>query len=618
MLWLFVPFVVIVSGVVAYAADTIARKVGRKHMRWFGLRPKTTALLVAVLAGMGISAASLGAFVLLNKNAIDTIAAADQLRPQLDALRQEIKGVQGDLKAANEERDAAQQEASRLSDLQVQAQRDLESTRADLKAAHTAETKLLTESRGLQSRVQALTGTIRTLELRAQENRTKLQQSEQALSGSQARAQQLDAQVVELNTHIALSAQETRTAQDRAQAAQQLSEQAQARAQLAQAQARQVQAQADQVQVQARQAQAQARQNQLRAAALAVAAQAQVTALKGQVTALEASRQQAAQALADAQAAKARAQAQQQAAQQARDRLALERDTLTAERNRILADRDRMAADRDRIAAERDKAAADRNRLAAERDRVARDRDRVRDDLGALQQQQVQLKNSNDALARDLAATRASLGRLQDEYSSSRAELSASRNTDLAYPKNDLVYAAVVPGVRNLDKFLQDAAGAAQGRGARGTPSVRLSAPARAALETKLRGLNVTTFVQCRAAQNAAVGFPVDLTCDARPNSVLYREGEVIRRVSVNLKGDPQGIQQQISDLIKDTVVDITARGVPDEYILNQGLDVTEFVNLITRLSGSASSSAVVGLAARSDVKPSTRVDLYPVLPAGQ
>lgn len=590
MLWLFLPFVVILSGVVAYAADTIAKKVGRKHMRWFGLRPKTTALLVAILAGMGISAASLGAFVLLNKNAIDTIAAADQLRPQLDALRKEIRGVQGDLKAANQEKDAAQAEAKRLSDLQAQAQRDLESTRTDLKAARDAETKLKAEAATLSGKVQQLSANIKTLEGRAKANVLKLQQSETALKSSRARAQALDAQVVELNTRVALSAQETRTAQDRAQAAQVQAEQAQARARAAQAQAR---AQATQAQQLAAQAQAKANQQSQAAQAQAKAAQqqaqaaqAQAQALKGQLVGLQGSRQQAVAALRAAQQAMAQALAQQRAAQQARDRLAQERDKL----------------------------AADRDKIAADRDQAAKERDRVRDDLDALQQQQLQLKSSNDALARDLAAARASLGKLQDEYSSSRAELSASRNTDLAYPKNDLVYAAVVPSVRNLDKFLIDAAGAAQAKGSRGTPAARLNADARAFLETKLRGLNAATFVQCRAAQNSAVGFPVDLSCDARANNVLYKGNQVIRRINVNLKSDPRVIQEQISELVKDTVTDITARGVPDEYIMNQGLDVTEFVNLLATLNARTGSSAVVGLAARQDVKPSSRVDLYAVV----
>ncbi|MDL2345488.1 DUF3084 domain-containing protein, partial [Deinococcus sp. MIMF12] len=114
MLWLFLPFVVLLAGVVAYSADTIARKVGRKHLRLFGLRPKSTALLVAVLSGMGISAASLGAFLLLNRSAVNTIAQADQLRPQINALREEVEGVQAELGAAQRERDEARRAAEAL------------------------------------------------------------------------------------------------------------------------------------------------------------------------------------------------------------------------------------------------------------------------------------------------------------------------------------------------------------------------------------------------------------------------------------------------------------------------------------------------------------------------
>lgn len=564
MLWLFLPFVIVLSGVVAYAADTIARKAGRKHIRLFGLRPKTTALLVAVLSGMGISAASLAAFLALNSSAVNTIAQADQLRPQLEALRTEIGGVQAELRAAQADRDRAQQEAQTLRAQQQTAQRDLKSTRADLNAARAAEQTLTTQAADLERRVRTLTATRTSLERRAEESRLKLTQSEQALDRSQQRAQTLDAQVVDLAARIALSEQETRTAQERAAAAQQAAEQVQQRAA-------------------AQQAAAQAAQRA--AAQQAQQARAQVTTLSGQVRTLNASRAAADSALNDAQAALTRAREQQQAAQQARDRLLTERAQLTAER-----------------------------------DAAARDRDRVRAELTTLQAQQAQLRAqqtqlraSNEALGRDLAAARETLGRLQDEYSSSRAELSASRNTDLAYPKNDLVYAAVVPSVRNLDAFLADAARSAQARGAKGAPSVRLSAGARSLLETKLRGLNVSTFVQCRAAQNAAVGFPVDLSCDARPNAVLYRGDQIIRRATLNLNVTPGALQEQVNDLVKDTVLDITARGVPSEYV--QGLDVTELVTLLSRLGARSGAVATVGIAARQDVRPGTRVDLYPVLP---
>lgn len=138
---------------------------------------------------------------------------------------------------------------------------------------------------------------------------------------------------------------------------------------------------------------------------------------------------------------------------------------------------------------------------------------------------------------------------------------------------------------------------------------------ARATLEARLRGLNASTFVQCRAANNTAVGFPVDLACEARPNSTLYRGGQLIRRASVTLGGDTRTVQTQIQNLVQDAVVDLTTRGVPGEYIANQGLDVNEFVDLLTRLGGRGGTSATVGIAAREDVRPGSRVDLYPVLP---
>lgn len=552
MLWLFLPFVVILSGVVAYAADTIARKAGRKHLRWFGMRPKTTALVVAVLSGMGISAASLAAFLILNSSAVNTIAQADQLRPQLEALRKDIRAAQAD-------RDRAQQEAARLREQQTAAQNALKAAQTDLTDARAAQTRVQTQARALDTRVRELTAAQRTLETRAAQTRAKLQAAETSLKASQERAQNLDAQVVDLGARIALSEQETRSAQDRARDAQQNAEAAQTRAQVAQAAAQQAQ-------TQARAAQAQAQQ-----------ARTQIGALARDRAQADAALNAAQQKLSAAQQALKDAQAQQRAAQQARDSLRAERDRLSSERAALIT----------------------------ARDQAARDRTRILTDLSALQLQQQQLRDSNEAL-------RATLGRLQDEYSSSRAELSATRNTDLAYPRNDLVYAAVVPGVRNLDQFLTDAARSAATRGAKGSPAARLNPAARSALETKLRGLNASSFVQCRAAQNAAVGFPVDLICDARPNVVLYRAGQVIRRSTVNL-GDLRRLQDQIGELVQDATLDLTSRGVPSEYV--QGLDVGELVPLITRLNDRSGTVAVVGIAARTDVRPGSRVDLYAVLP---
>ncbi len=107
MLLAFLAFVVLLAGFVAYAADNIARRAGRRHLRLFGLRPKTTALIVAVAAGMGISLASMLAFFALNRQAIRNIEQADLLRRELNTLKGDVKVVRSDLSKAQTERDAA-------------------------------------------------------------------------------------------------------------------------------------------------------------------------------------------------------------------------------------------------------------------------------------------------------------------------------------------------------------------------------------------------------------------------------------------------------------------------------------------------------------------------------
>ena len=200
---------------------------------------------------------------------------------------------------------------------------------------------------------------------------------------------------------------------------------------------------------------------------------------------------------------------------------------------------------------------------------------------------------------------------MRDDYTSARAELSITRNAELAYQKNDLVYAALVPSVRNLNTFLDFAEQAAKAHGSRGNDqggAVRLNNASRSALETKLRGLNTSSFVLCRATQNSAVGFPVDLTCDARANNILYRAGQAIRSGPVTIDG--KTTQAQITEIVQDAVLELTARGVPSDYINNQGLDVAQFANLLAQLSN-RSGKVVVSIAARDDVKPASRVDLY-------
>lgn len=579
MLLAFLAFVVLLAGFIAYAADNIARRAGRRHLRLFGLRPKTTALIVAVAAGMGISLASMLAFFALNRQAIRNIEQADLLRLELKGLKQDVVAVQSDLNSARSERDTANLRADEARQASVSALGQLGQAQVALKSARAVTDQLKTQAQTLQTRVSNLNTLKTTLEAQATSNRRALALSQTGLSTAQrelklasSRASGLDSRLLTVQRQIGLLDSQNAQAQVRVT---------------------QAQAQAQKAQVQAREAQAQA-----------VRARGQVDGLQVQIQQLDASRQAVTAQLGGVTVERNRAAAQlgQLRAQFAQAQARATQATVQATQ---------ATAQAVQASAQASQARAQLSSLTAQRDAVRSDLSALKATVAGLQAQALALKNDNDTLRLSLISSQADVKHLEDEYSRATTELSASRNTELSYSKNSIVYGGVVASVRSLDGFLQAASTAALTRGARGAPSVRLAPASRQALETTLRGLNASTFVLCRASGNAAAGFAVDLSCDARPNTLIYPHGSVIRKATVTLQGNDELLRGQLQDLVGDAVLDLTRRGVPLEYVLNGGLNTASLYGLLTRLAARGGSSAVVGVMPRGDVKPGSQVDLY-------
>jgi uncharacterized protein (DUF3084 family) len=88
--WAILILLVLVAGLVAYVGDLVAKRVGKRHWRFLGLRPKTTATLVAVATGVLIGLGAFGAFFLLVRAARETILQAEAVRQGRDRLRTEV------------------------------------------------------------------------------------------------------------------------------------------------------------------------------------------------------------------------------------------------------------------------------------------------------------------------------------------------------------------------------------------------------------------------------------------------------------------------------------------------------------------------------------------------
>ena len=96
--------IVVVSGLVAYIGDLIGRKMGRKRLTLFGLRPRHTAIVISVAAGMLIAILTLTAAFATSKAVRDAFVVPLHLwRLQLKDLNVALTRAQEDLSLAKEQ-----------------------------------------------------------------------------------------------------------------------------------------------------------------------------------------------------------------------------------------------------------------------------------------------------------------------------------------------------------------------------------------------------------------------------------------------------------------------------------------------------------------------------------
>jgi hypothetical protein len=147
--WALLVLILLLSALVAYLGDRVAKWAGKRHYRLFGLRPRQTATLVAVMTGVGIALFSYLGFLLVFREARETILEAQAVREERDRLK-------GEREALLRAKEAMEAEAARaLSELNALRAERKELLKA-LEEAEALKGRLRAEARGLQAQVAAL------------------------------------------------------------------------------------------------------------------------------------------------------------------------------------------------------------------------------------------------------------------------------------------------------------------------------------------------------------------------------------------------------------------------------------------------------------------------------
>ena len=122
--------IAVMGGIIAYVGDKIGTKVGKQRMSLFGLRPKYTSIVVTIITGLMIAAATVGVLSISSRSVRTALFGLDQMYAQMEALNQQIAAKNEELKARQAEIDAQAEQMNTMQEAVQASQQELEEVRA--------------------------------------------------------------------------------------------------------------------------------------------------------------------------------------------------------------------------------------------------------------------------------------------------------------------------------------------------------------------------------------------------------------------------------------------------------------------------------------------------------
>jgi len=157
---------VLISGVIAYMGDVVGRRMGRKRLSLLGLRPRHTAIVVSVLAGMLITVMTLAVAMSVSRDVKDGFLRVVEMRrreAELARRLSKLKESMADLEAARKKAQAelreSQRELNQTTKGLIRATADLQRTKGERASAEAAAKRTAGAARRLGARLLELSRT---------------------------------------------------------------------------------------------------------------------------------------------------------------------------------------------------------------------------------------------------------------------------------------------------------------------------------------------------------------------------------------------------------------------------------------------------------------------------
>lgn len=122
--------IAIMGGIIAYVGDKIGTKVGKQRMSLFGLRPKYTSIVVTIITGLMIAAATVGVLSIASRSVRTALFGMDQMYAEMASLNAQIDAKNAELKLRQGEIDKQAEAMETMRASVMASQEELEEVRA--------------------------------------------------------------------------------------------------------------------------------------------------------------------------------------------------------------------------------------------------------------------------------------------------------------------------------------------------------------------------------------------------------------------------------------------------------------------------------------------------------
>lgn len=197
----FLALMVLLTGAMAYAGDTMGRVLGKKRVKLFGLRPKHTAAVLTAGAGAAGACLAILALMAVAEPVRVWILSGNQARNELFSTRKELDSIQAELAKKTTESAKIEEKLSQGEKKLAQGERKLSEAQTLNKRLESDSTRLQQSIQVQKARVSELTASVKQSQAGLQKVRSELVREQ----SSAARIRTDNAQVARRNLDLTMA-----------------------------------------------------------------------------------------------------------------------------------------------------------------------------------------------------------------------------------------------------------------------------------------------------------------------------------------------------------------------------------------------------------------------------